>query len=310
MTNRDISINVAGNDLTTNATPGGIDLTKLNENEKKLLSVFDSNGDNKLSQAEINQAILKFDSVDKTRTESVEKGDQIISTTTKKNNKLEDVELKNLHIKNPGQGKKAMEVAEIKEAAKLLYREQLKSNLMKEQGFEATYDANWLKDKEGNHYLYDGKSFVKSTNVCFVGKDGSIKTKFKSRDNRYVIAEFNKDGVCVSLQLRSADLKHIYADPTFVSGEVHKEIVLPRTESSLSSALPPDIICAKLSDDDKYVFFQKPGKDWYKWNPKQSRYELHYNAAYYRRMKEVVCNPEALRDYKDFYNNENTIYVE
>lgn len=96
MTPKDVSIRVGNVTLSTaNVPKDGIDLTKLSGDTQQLLSIFDTNGDKKLSRAEIENGIMKLAAADKTHSE--ENGDQII--TTKKNGVLEDIELESLKLK-------------------------------------------------------------------------------------------------------------------------------------------------------------------------------------------------------------------
>ena len=68
-----VSIKIGNVTLSTaNIPKEGIDLTKLSEDAKKSLSIFDTNDDGKLSRTEINNAILKFARADKTHTEQDE----------------------------------------------------------------------------------------------------------------------------------------------------------------------------------------------------------------------------------------------
>lgn len=54
------------------------DLNTLNENTKNTLSVFDKNNDDKLSTAEINDAIIDFSQADRTYSTTEKKGQRIV----------------------------------------------------------------------------------------------------------------------------------------------------------------------------------------------------------------------------------------
>lgn len=118
-----VSIKIGNVTLSTaNIPKEGIDLTKLSEDAKKSLSIFDTNDDGKLSRTEINNAILKFARADKTHTEQDE-NDPDKSITTRKNGKLEDVELKGLY-------KRKQPLSELEELAALHEAEQAYKSAM------------------------------------------------------------------------------------------------------------------------------------------------------------------------------------
>lgn len=208
----DVSIKVGDVTLSTaNVPKDGSNLNKLDIIAKNLLSIFDKNNDGKLSATEINNAIIKLASADKTHTEAY-LNDPDRSITTKKNGELDDVELETLkfelkaltleertelsNIFEKQRGKmdrythtrtferciqdenRTAFIGEIKNAAKELYKAMARENEINKNGLQDTYNDNWLKDKAGNHYRYNPEtlSYEKMPNVEYVGKDGSYRT--------------------------------------------------------------------------------------------------------------------------------------
>lgn len=117
---KDVSIKIGNVTLSTaNIPDNGIDLTKLSEEKKENLSIFDTNDDGKLSRTEVNNAILKFARADRAHTEQDE-NDPDKSITTRKNGELEDVELRGLYKRK--QPLSEAEALELKQEAEQTYR--------------------------------------------------------------------------------------------------------------------------------------------------------------------------------------------
>lgn len=241
-TNNNISIKVGDVTINSNDIPkNGIDLNKLSKNSKAILSCFDTNGDNKLSRQEIENAISLFEAQDK----QVEGG----LRSKEKDGELDEYELANVKFKKPITKKQLAEIElsivtsmcmesrditagyvlenarsaerkvksspdanklvkveniEVKKlAAETLYREMVTVKAL-EKGLKRTNNDMWLKDDAGNHYKWNGADYQKVSNVYYVSKDGTYKTKENiNKKGQKRLATYSPNGRLWSVQARN-----------------------------------------------------------------------------------------------------------
>lgn len=180
---KDVSIKIGDVTLSTaNVPKGGIDLNKLNEDTKNALSIFDKNNDGKLSAAEINDAIIKLKSADKTHSE-VDVNDSDKTITTKKNGKLDDVEL---------------------ESAKFEYSKKLKVEDLR------SMDMNTLNklQKQLNEYSMED-IYILSRNKNYPFEEGRQKLDELITAIRYLNNEKNNGGSAGRIEMLESTINSI-----------------------------------------------------------------------------------------------------
>lgn len=245
MTPKDFSIRIGDVTLNTNNIPNeGLDYSKLDQNTKNMLSVFDTdNQKGHLSSKELKNLFNFLENHDVTYTENFkrENGD-IVETglrVHKKNDELDKTEqdAANKDLKNKLSSKiKDNTNVNVKDLAVTIASQFKKQQRMHEMGLLDTYNSDFCKDKNGKHYKWNGTNFEEQKDVFYVSKknnDGSYYTKTKvDKEGRFSQKTYDKEGMLTSIQLKNTQKENgknktfTYSNPDFVAKKLG--LICPR----------------------------------------------------------------------------------